>query len=66
MGDKKFTVEITKDGAEKARPSIWYWKHPMKQFIVEKSNLWKGMYSVAEGAHKGWHIDPSDCVVVKS
>lgn len=64
MENKKFTVEITKKGATKAQPAIWYCEHPMKQFIVEKSKEYKGVYQVAEGEHKGMIIDPSACRIV--
>ena len=64
MENKKFTVEITKEGAAKGQPAIWYCEHPMKQFVVEKSKQWKSVYQVAEGEHKGMIIDPSACRIV--
>lgn len=64
MEDKKFTVEITKEGAMKAQPAIWYCEHPMKQFVVEKSKKWEGVYQVAGGEHKGMIIEPAACRIV--
>ncbi len=64
MENKKFTVEITQDGARKAKPAIWYCEYPMRRFIVEKSKQWKWVYEVAEGEHKGMIIDPPDCRII--
>ena len=64
MENKKFTVEITKEGAAKGQPAIWYCEHPIKQFVVQKSKQWKGVYQVAEGEYKGMIIDHSACRIV--
>ena len=64
--NKKFTVEITKEGAHKGQPAIWYCEHPMKRFVVEKSIEYKGVYQVADGEYKGMIIDPPSCKIVKT
>ncbi len=61
---KKFKVVITEEGARKGQPAIWYCKHPNKEFVVEKSKEYAGVYQVAEGEYKGMIIDPPACRII--
>lgn len=57
-------IEITHKGSEKAKPAIWYAGKEGRQFEVELSKEYNGVYQVAEGSFKGFFILKTDCKLI--
>ena len=58
---KPFTIQITKKGAERALPAIWYGGMTNAWFNVIRSKQCPSVYEVINGKNKGKLIDPKDC-----